>query len=186
MDHCHNQDCSAHGRCQNNVDGLGYTCHCVPGYVGQSCDQTRCQFGDITCLNGGTCGPEGCRCTNEWTGDRCEQPVHVQCQDRDCGYGTCHSRNAVECTADNHAEPSYQEDASSNDTSFSLDFWAPTTSDLSQWLEFTYPSEFIMTGIEVETPASDSGEGYVRELYIQYKRYDADDWSYVRDEANGQ
>ena len=68
-----------HGVCV--IQSGNPTCICYQGWSGDMCDQTMdtCLL-DNPCLNGGTCvsGPDArftCKCTDEFTGFTCEQPI---------------------------------------------------------------------------------------------------------------
>lgn len=75
---CEPNPCQHDGRCTDDRAG-GYTCECLPGYGGTSCEINLDDCTPDPCLHGGTCidGIDAftCECTADWTGALCEISV---------------------------------------------------------------------------------------------------------------
>ena len=69
------------------------------------------------------------------------------------------------------------------------DFWAPAESNLAQWYQYDFTQPRVVLAVSTVAPdlaASEGGPGFVRHYYVQYKLNDADEWSYVRNEATAE
>ena len=77
--YCDPNPCNNDGICTVNANLAGYTCSCLPGFTGTTCDvAVQCQ--SSLCLNGGSCisvsgGGIRCECQSGYNGDHCELQV---------------------------------------------------------------------------------------------------------------
>ncbi|RZF36004.1 hypothetical protein LSTR_LSTR005820, partial [Laodelphax striatellus] len=70
-----------HGRCE--LTATGFTCHCLPGYIGETCDTKKKPCADKPCEGRGECIPRSdttfyCRCHAWWEGPRCERRLMMR------------------------------------------------------------------------------------------------------------
>jgi hypothetical protein len=73
-DACHPNPC-INGTCNVTDDG-GYVCTCIPGFIGEQCDEDIDECQGLLCLNGGSCenvhGGFICHCPDGFHGEMCE------------------------------------------------------------------------------------------------------------------
>ena len=92
---CGVNTCLNGGTCNPIVinNQLTFSCACVPGYTGFTCQVDIDDCEPDPCRNGGTCMDmlNGflCQCTDEWGGDTCEQDVDECLPDPCMNGGTC-------------------------------------------------------------------------------------------------
>ncbi|CAH1775927.1 unnamed protein product [Owenia fusiformis] len=89
-DECYqNTMCGSNGVCQDEI-GQSARCECLPGYIGDMCDETDyCANSANTCDNGGSCVNEPteftCDCVQGFSGQFCE--IQDFCFDSPCENG---------------------------------------------------------------------------------------------------
>ncbi len=99
MNPCLSQPC-IHGKCGlNDNSNASYTCECESGWSNEkTCNEDINECLLTPCLNNGTClnrpGTYKCNCTNEFTGEACENKNDF------CLSNLCHQNNTLECISD--------------------------------------------------------------------------------------
>ncbi|XP_043194795.1 delta and Notch-like epidermal growth factor-related receptor, partial [Amphibalanus amphitrite] len=90
-DPCSKRPCAEGATCVS--DGSDYKCFCAEGTTGSNCSRPSDTCG--TCLNGGTCAPDGvtCLCPRGYTGDGCGETAAAgettPCDPSPCLRGEC-------------------------------------------------------------------------------------------------
>ncbi|XP_025158440.1 protein eyes shut [Harpegnathos saltator] len=97
-------DCSGdpcmYGICSDNKNST-YSCYCIDGYTGISCEINWDECWSNPCLNGGTCNDGiasyNCTCTDGFVGVNCEQK-YSECSNHPClNNGTCVDYDGFTC-----------------------------------------------------------------------------------------
>ena len=91
IDECVDAPCLNGGACTDGV--ASFSCECVPGYSGETCETDIDECVDAPCLNGGTCADGvasfSCECAPGYSGETCEADID-ECADAPClNGGTC-------------------------------------------------------------------------------------------------
>jgi len=110
LDPCFPDPCNAQGICSASAeDEKMYSCSCINGYTGDTCDELLGDCDADYCQNGGTCywayAKQSCFCATGYTGDDCSEfseelndpCLNLVCGNEDQGYCVGNSENVGEC-----------------------------------------------------------------------------------------
>jgi len=110
LDPCFPDPCNAQGICSTSIyDEESYTCTCMNGYTGDTCDELLGECDADYCQNGGTCywafDTQSCYCDTGYTGDTCSEfseefndpCMNLVCGSEEQGYCSVTSENEAEC-----------------------------------------------------------------------------------------
>lgn len=110
LDPCFPDPCNAQGICSASVDDEEmYSCSCINGITGDTCDELLGDCDADYCQNGGTCywtfDVQSCFCATGYTGDDCSEfseelndpCLNLVCGNDEQGYCVGNSENVGEC-----------------------------------------------------------------------------------------
>jgi len=100
LDPCFPEPCNSQGLCSSSdEDELTYTCMCINGWTGDTCDEEIGACDEDYCENGGTCywafTKQSCFCATGYTGETCSEfseELNDPCMNLVCGdegHGSC-------------------------------------------------------------------------------------------------
>ncbi|KAI4574654.1 hypothetical protein MJT46_003933 [Ovis ammon polii x Ovis aries] len=97
FDACQKKPCQNNASCvdaKEKQDGGNFSCVCLAGYLGSTCEEKVDPCASAPCQNNGTCYADGlhfgCSCSAGFTGPACAQLVDF-CALSPCAHGTCRS-----------------------------------------------------------------------------------------------
>jgi len=110
LDPCFPDPCNAQGICTTSVDDEeNYSCTCMNGWTGDTCDELLGECDADYCENGGTCywafDTQSCFCDTGYTGDTCSEfseelndpCLNLVCGSEEQGYCAVNTENEAEC-----------------------------------------------------------------------------------------